>query len=247
MSDKGFDIGRRTPKELRKIPPTIEMRGFSQPSERHPEINEDSLFFFESARVFGIFDGVSQGGKGKIAADLARDYVRDNLFARPPGMSADQVEGYLIRTLVNANALVSQRARFEGEMSTTASVGIIWEGTAGERKLIVANVGDSRVYLLRNGKLQQITLDDNYVRGLSATEAKARELQAKFNNTTNPQAQLTAEDQNLIGRRNIVTQAVGAGRVEPRVHVVDLKSRDIILACSDGISDYRPGWLVGEC
>ena len=93
-------------------------------------------------------------------------------------------------------------------MGTTASVVYIWEGGSGERKAIVGNVGDSRVYLLRNGRLKQITLDDNCVRLTIPNKKQARLLQSKLNNITDPQSQLTDSEQMLFNSLNKMTTRV---------------------------------------
>lgn len=61
--------------------------------------------------------------------------------------------------------------------------------------------------------------------------------QAKFNNITNPQTQLTEKERELFKSRHILYQDLGRQTVEPRIHTVDMQPGDRILVCTDGISD----------
>jgi len=83
---------------------------------------------------------------------------------------------------------------------------------------IVGNVGDSRVYLFRNGELQQISFDDSFV------------------NTINPPGSASEHDLMNNPMRNVLTQAAGA-KDPVDVHITELKlaSNDVLLLSSDGL------------
>jgi protein phosphatase len=121
-------------------------------------------------------------------------------------------------------------------MATTASVGLILQSKEGENKAIIGNVGDSRVYLLRNNILEQVTLDDSptYRR---LEENLNRQLQTKLSNVVNPIDELTKQEQNSFYSRNEISQALGLTGTIPRISIVDLLNNDKLLVCSDGISD----------
>ncbi len=85
--------------------------------------------------------------------------------------------------------------------------------------LYVANVGDSRLYLLRD-ELQQITKDHSYVEELVAM------------------GKLKRGSRDYQKKKNIITRAMGAGeQVEPDLFALKIKKGDVILMCSDGLSN----------
>jgi protein phosphatase len=92
-------------------------------------------------------------------------------------------------------------------------VGVLIEGS----RAAVGNVGDSRVYLMRNGSLKQITIDDTWVgqlvRGGALTEAQAKS----------------------HSMRHVVTQAVGADLIEVHTYEQELQDGDVLLMTTDGV------------
>jgi PPM family protein phosphatase len=231
-------LGKVPVTERRNIPAPIQIYGESRASEKHPERNEDAMFISEDYRAFGIFDGMGGEAGGQVASNLAKEYISNALNTFPDGLSLKQEEKLMHDILLDANKrmLQEKRGRSEG-MNTTASVVRIWQGPGSERKAIVGNVGDSRVYIFRNGTLKQITLDDNLLRADYPNEKKARAVQEKMNNTVDPVKGLNAEEQDLWKKRNVIAQYLGKENISPRINVVDLLPGDQILVCSDGISD----------
>ncbi len=247
IMDSG-DIIKPALQELKNAP-RVEMVAQSIPNEEHPTRNEDSFFYSQSEGVFAVFDGVSHPARGDVASRQAKDSVSSELFkSQLRGLSFEEFTSRVYSSLIKANESVFARAQREGEMGTTASVGAIWEGPGGEKKLLVGNVGDSRVYIFRTGKLTQVTLDDGIVRGAGKTEEEDRLLQAKFNNVTDLGRDLPDQfEQRLFLRRNILTQMIGGEKkVIPRLYRVDLKAGDLLLACSDGISDNLADFEIEE-
>ena len=93
-------------------------------------------------------------------------------------------------------------------------------GVVEDNLLYVANVGDSRLYLIHNNTIRQITKDHSYVEEMVAM-GQMRRGSADYNS-----------------RKNIITRAMGIGRdVEPDFFEVDLEQGDHILLCSDGLSN----------
>jgi protein phosphatase len=244
MQDSGFDNPSLRPVmssgdvERQRLAPSIEIQTKSVASDKHPDRNEDALFELPEKRAVGIFDGMGGHAAGDKASRIARDRVDKSISLIQEGLSLPQAEARMKEILIEANAAVYQQARTENnDMGTTASVVYVWEGARGERKAIIGNVGDSRVYLLRGGRLEQITLDDNRVRSAMSNEQAARQLQSKLNNIVDPQRQLSDNERALFNLRNQISQALGLQSVEPRVHSIDLQPADRLIVCSDGISD----------
>lgn len=89
-----------------------------------------------------------------------------------------------------------------------------------EHGVIYGNVGDSRIYRFRNGTLEQLTRDDSLLRELL------------------DQGQLAEYQTSDFLYKNIITKAIGAeASVEPNVHSTDLQEGDILLMCTDGLTD----------
>lgn len=231
------NIRRREGEKKEKIP-DLEIRASTVPSDTHPERNEDRMLILPSNRGVGIFDGMGGHAGGEKASQFAKEQVSKSLSSIPKGLNLQETKEKIKQALLDANSAIYQQAQSEkSDMGTTSSVVYIWEGPKGEKKAIVGNVGDSRVYLLRDGKLEQITLDDNLVRSATPTEKEARQLQSELSNVTNPQTQLTESKRKLFESRHIVTQSLGEPTIEPRINTIDFLAGDIMLACSDGIPD----------
>ncbi|HAN35886.1 MAG TPA: hypothetical protein DCQ52_10695, partial [Acidimicrobiaceae bacterium] len=146
--------------------------------------NEDS--FVAEPLVFGVADGMGGHAAGEVASAIAATMLRDRLGA---GVHSVDVA---IAAVVEANAAIFQGAHSNAAqrgMGTTLTAMVVLAAADGQRRLALLNVGDSRTYVMRAGRLRRVTLDHSYVQELVSTghitEAEAR---------THP-------------RRNIVTRA----------------------------------------
>jgi serine/threonine protein phosphatase PrpC len=179
----------------------------------HRENNEDAAF--ATQRLAVIADGVGGAAGGEVASRA----VIDALMSLDKSMLNESLEDSLHEAVRRANETVgflSQcRPELTGMASTLTAVAISDDG-----RLIVANVGDSRTYLLRAGVLSQLTRDDSLVQELldhgAITELEARQHPQRF----------------------IVTAALD-GRERDEIPVTSLPALagDRLLLCSDGLSD----------
>src|SRR5579864_8549543 len=189
--------------------------------------NEDCFFCDASLGLFIVADGLGGHVAGEVASSLAVEtisgFIRrtedDGEFSWPYGIdSALSFAGNLLRTAVHlANRRVFRAAERNDEytgMGTTVVAALV----SGAR-LAVANAGDSRLYLFREGRLTQLTHDDTWAATLLASQAGDQR--------GTPPARST---------RHVLTNVVGA-RDETEVHVAeqDLVSGDIIFLSSDGL------------
>jgi len=219
---------------------------FSQTGSVHLENgkgNEDTFFSLPGRGVFGVFDGVGGLGAGGIASTLAKDYIKSALDRLPPSLREEELLEQLKKIFIEANDFILAEAEKDFKlkhMATTASVVKFWNSGAGKQKAIIANAGDSRVYILRkNGELEQITVDDSQANlFLTATKGKeeAKKLQEKFNNLVD-ESGLSALERGFWGMRNKISQALGTPGCSPNMYSVDINDGDIILISSDGIHD----------
>ncbi|MEP6781847.1 MAG: protein phosphatase 2C domain-containing protein, partial [Gemmatimonadaceae bacterium] len=176
--------------------------------------------------LFLVADGMGGAASGELASSMAREAILESLQAHwdsNASLNAESFATVLRDATEEANSRIHQHAREFAEhrgMGTTSTLA----GLLGDR-LYLAQVGDSRAYLIRSGKAIQITKDQSLMQRL--VEA----------------GELTAEEAENSDRRNIILQALG-----PDSHVtVDLtfqqvRRGDTLIICSDGLS----GLIRGE-
>lgn len=179
------------------------------------ERNEDVFAVRPDIGLCVLADGMGGTNAGDVAATLAVDSVMATLSTREiAALSHHDLKG----AMEQANAKVFDESVKEPElhgMGTTMVIAAV-QGT----KVVFCHVGDSRGYLYRNDSLEQVTTDHSVVQQLVE------------------EGILTKEEARLAPNRNIITRAIGA---EPTVvaDVVerDLEDGDVLLLCSDGLSD----------
>ena len=180
--------------------------------------NEDNFAvdLSESRGVFMVADGMGGHAAGEVASEMAVQIVVRELHAVQDLAAADAGKK-LSAALIHANRSIHDRTITEVDkqgMGTTASVLMV----SGARYLI-GQVGDSRVYLLRDGALTQLTKDHSYVQE-----------QVDLGN-------LTPEQARYHPYSNVITRCVGASpEVEPDVYTGEVKVGDVFLVASDGLT-----------
>lgn len=177
---------------------------------RRRDKQDDSLLVADW--IFAVADGMGGHVGGDVASSTAIDALRSTYTE--PG-DADSLEAAVNR----ANQAVTQRAEQEPSLrsmgTTLAAVAVIDQG--GDEAFGIANVGDSRVYLLRDGELTQLTDDHSVPQEL---------LRA---------GQLTEAQAAVDPRRNQLTRVLGIGEAEPDVQTLVPYQGDRVLICSDGL------------
>jgi serine/threonine protein phosphatase PrpC len=178
--------------------------------------NEDNHHAGEG--LFVVADGMG----GHLAGEVASEMAVSRLDARlPAGRLGSRDE--LVAAINEANVEIYnaslQNADQTGMGTTITAIAVVDDALDGE-VLAVANVGDSRGYVLRHGRLRQVTVDHSFVQELVAEGA------------------ITAAEARHHPRRNIVTRALG---IEPYVRVdtwtMPIIRGDRFLLCSDGLVD----------
>ena len=180
--------------------------------------NEDSLFADATPYrgVFVVADGMGGHAAGEIASEMAvRIVVRD--AAKVRDITIPEGEEMLKEAMRAANRAIFERTLAEVDkqgMGTTTSVLML----SGSRYLI-GQVGDSRVYRVRKGVLQQLTKDHSYVQ---------EQVDAGF---------ITPEQARYHPYSNVITRCVGASQdVEPDTYAGDVQAADLFLVASDGLT-----------
>jgi serine/threonine protein phosphatase PrpC len=195
------------------------------------EHNEDSAYIEPGNGFFIVADGMGGHAAGEVASAMAVDTVRKTLessrlvidtFKRAPTDAGRRIIVQLLQNAVlSAHQAVFQRGQHEPDkagMGTTLDVVLI----AGP-EAFVAHVGDSRTYLVRDGRSSQITTDH--------TVAEVLVIEGK----------LTIEEAQVSPLRTILVNAIGVSAdVGVEMAHVTLKREDRLLLCSDGLHDYFP-------
>ena len=195
------------------------------------EHNEDAAYMEPANGFFIVADGMGGHAAGEVASAMAVDTVRKTLegarreielFKRSPTDAGRRGIVQLLQSAVlSAHQAVFQRGQHEADkagMGTTLDVVLI----AGP-EAFVAHVGDSRTYLVRDGRSSQITTDH--------TVAEVLVIEGK----------LTIEEAQVSPLRTILVNAIGVSAdVGVEMAHVTLKRGDRLLLCSDGLHDYFP-------
>jgi protein phosphatase len=184
----------------------------------------------ETRGIFIVADGMGGHAAGEVASEMAVEIVQRELMGIVD-LDGEAVVQLVASTLRKANRAIHDRTLTEVDkqgMGTTASVLLI----SGARYLI-GQVGDSRVYLMRDGTLTQLTKDHSYVQ---------EQVDAGF---------LTPEQARYHPYSNVITRCVGASpEVEPDVYRGEVRVGDIFLVASDGLTgmvdDRRLSQLLGS-
>ncbi|MBA3889570.1 MAG: Stp1/IreP family PP2C-type Ser/Thr phosphatase [Gemmatimonadaceae bacterium] len=166
--------------------------------------------------LFIVADGMGGHAAGEVASEMAVKIVRREMH--DAGDVASEAAAQRMReSLLRANRAIHDRTVSETDkqgMGTTVSV--LLASTAG---YLIGQVGDSRVYLLRDGALRQLTKDHSYVQ---------EQVDAGF---------LTPEQARYHPYSNVITRCVGAGpSVEPDVYAGTTQAGDLFLVASDGLT-----------
>jgi serine/threonine protein phosphatase PrpC len=170
----------------------------------------------DTGGIFIVADGMGGHAAGEVASEMAVEILRDQLSALRDlhdRNAADKV----MNALRGANLAIYNRTVTETDkqgMGTTASVLII-----SGRRYLIGQVGDSRIYLMREGALRQLTKDHSYVQ---------EQVDAGF---------LTPEQARYHPYSNVITRCVGASDdVEPDTFAGETRDGDLFLVASDGLT-----------
>jgi len=196
------------------------------------ENNEDKFDFMEpdepavlatKGRTYAVADGMGGHSAGQVASELSLNVFIRSYYSD----SSPQVERCLQKAVREANAYVVDVARTipgRSGMGATLTAAIVRDDD-----LFIAQVGDSRCYLLRGGEFQQVTEDHSWV----AEQVRS--------------GTMTLEEAESSPFRNVITRSMGgAPEVEADISAVKMLAGDRFLLCSDGLSGMVPHAEMGE-
>jgi protein phosphatase len=193
---------------------------------------EDGEFVIESQTfdvdedgvVLAVSDGMGGALAGEVASKMAVESVSEKLLSEDieatltPEANEYQLIAKLYNATLYANYLVHQQGRtdpqFQGMGATFTAMGVTPNGVD------IIQVGDSRAYLVRNGKIYQITKDQSLVQQLIDAQ------------------QIPPEEAETHTLKNVILQALGAqNEIYPVSARLAPHKNDILLLCSDGLSN----------
>ena len=170
--------------------------------------NQDAILIKDT--LFGVADGMGGHLGGDTASKLAVQVVDTILTDKLPSETTLRIG------VEAANRRVFERQKHDSSlkgMGTTLT--LLWES---ETQVLIAHVGDSRAYLLRDGKLACVTNDHSVVGEMLRNKA------------------LTPEEAKVHPYRNVITRAIGtAAIVEADLQTMEKQKGDVWLVCSDGL------------
>ncbi len=180
--------------------------------------NEDALFADanEYRGLFIVADGMGGHAAGEVASRMSIELVAADL-ADLNDLGSEEAHRRMAEALQMANRLVFQRTMREVEktgMGSTASALLI-----SDTSYLIGHVGDSRIYLVRDGKMEQLTRDHSLVQ---------EQVDAGL---------ITAEQARHHPQSNVITCCIGmSGDIEPDVMTGETRVGDVFLLASDGLT-----------
>jgi serine/threonine protein phosphatase PrpC len=188
---------------------TVTQLGYGTDTGRKRRRNEDA--YVVEPPLFAIADGMGGAQAGELASSLAAGAVREDEAAAGRG------ERRVAELIQEANRRVYERSSQDAAasgMGTTMTVAFV-----GEANVAFGHVGDSRAYLIRDGKLEQLTEDHSLVAELVRS------------------GKLSPEEAETHPQRSVITRALGT---DPDVDVdtfsIETAPGDLFMLCSDGLT-----------
>jgi protein phosphatase len=188
--------------------------------------NEDSFRMIPDRGIFVVADGMGGHAAGEVASEMAVRIVADEIHS-VRGLTDEQVAERMRTAIRSANGAIFQRTLTEHDkrgMGTTVTALTLFE-----TRFLIGQVGDSRAYLLRDGRLSQLTKDHSYVQ---------EQVDAGY---------LTPEQARTHPYSNVITRCVGANSdVMPDIYAGTVKPGDLFLLASDGLTGMLEDYQLSE-
>lgn len=177
--------------------------------------NEDSYLILQPEKgvaILAVADGMGGHSAGEVASEIAIESIRDYSFNFDDNI-IKQIKSAVNKANENILNYEEDDINYQ-DMGTTLTLSVL-----KDNKLFYGHVGDSRIYLF-DGKLNQVTRDHSLVNDL--IENKSIRPDEAFDHP----------------KKNIITQALGIDKdLEIQTDQIDITDEDIIMLCTDGLSD----------
>jgi len=188
------------------------------------KMNQDAYYISEendNYKLCILADGMGGYSGGEVASSLAcvsaEEYIRNN-FEKEKTYIKEEIIEIIKKAMEYANNAVYEKSKEKEEleqMGTTLEVCLIYNNRA-----YIGHIGDSRIYRIRQNIMRKITIDHSYVQKLVKD------------------GKITKEEALTHPKKNMLMKALGCEeQVEPDVMVKGFNENDIILMCSDGLTN----------
>lgn len=176
--------------------------------------NEDNSVTLPHVGLWAVADGMG----GHAAGDVASSIIADELGSVGVPVSADDLRARVGQRLDRANARIQSIAEQRGGATIGSTVVAL---LIHEHECFCVWAGDSRIYLLRQGRLTRLTTDHSEVQEM---------LDA---------GNISADEARNWPRRNVITRAIGIdGQVKTQAVAGVAQANDVFLLCSDGLTEH---------
>jgi len=186
------------------------------------QMNQDYFYVSEETNysLYILADGMGgyTGGEiaSKLATECAKDYIKENFDSTEK--NKEEILELIRSTMEYANNVVFDKAKHEmnlGQMGTTLEICLIYNNRA-----YIGHIGDSRIYRIRKEIMRKLTTDHSYVQKLVKDGT------------------ITKEEADHHPKKNMLMKALGCEQIiEPDIMVKGFLKDDIILICSDGLTN----------
>ncbi len=185
------------------------------------KLNEDSGGIFKNKdghRLAIVADGMGGHRAGDVASEMALENMRQRWIESEGLDTAELAENWLEKNISEINSIIYEYAASNSEcegMGTTIVAAI-----TNDRFATIANIGDSRCYILNDAGLKQLTEDHSLVNELVRS------------------GQISKEDAENHPRKNVLLRALGTeAQVEIDIKTIMFEEGDVLLLCSDGLTN----------
>lgn len=193
--------------------------------------NQDTFRYHEISEHFAwvvVCDGMGGVKGGDVASNTAAEVIADIMDKRlTDQMSSEEIKALMVQAVNSANSCVFAKSVDSPElkgMGTTVVLAVI-----KNQALHIVHVGDSRAYLQTNTGLNQITEDHSFVQDLVN------------------RGEITKEQARVHPHKNIITRSLGVHSiVEADYSEFEILGGDVLVICSDGLSDYMTEDLLAQ-
>ncbi len=204
---------------------------------RARQVNEDAFQLLPEEDLWILADGMGGHASGQVASKMAVEKIADFMtrWRREPEFewpfeimdSRSFDENSLANAVRVANVRIYNAAMADEECEGMGTTVVVM--AYGEAGLVIAHIGDSRCYRLRDGKLEQLTEDHSLVNHLK-----------RFFHLSDEEAKARAGS-------NVIVRAVGLeDDVDADLNVDEPRPGDVYMTCSDGLSDLVDDWIVQQ-
>ena len=169
--------------------------------------------FQDNSCLVIVCDGIGGTSGGEVASKAAALEVCD-YFEKNQKL---EIKSRILESIKSANDKILQIAKSDNKISDLGTTCVV--AFLKNNDLYVANVGDSRAYLISEDKIKQITNDHSVVNELLM------------------QGKITSDEAKIANNKNIITRALGSLNSIPDFYEMNIKNDDKILICTDGLTN----------